>query len=265
MKKLILFALLFSGLTVQAQTDPDIWKLDLENRGYTVDETTRESLTLILIKLSGDTVGIIESAGREGIYILRERLEGGKSLLPCLTTTQRDTLDFKLGHQIINVTNDSIVECWNGVIWLALSGDVRAHGDMHVSDSSIALDMTQNIYAHVTNVSNTLFTADHLKNVTSGGDSLVIDLAGLYKVDVHLSIEGSSGDIYESVIAIDNVINNDHKATRKTSTNDVGDMSFSGLYQLTASQSVKIMIRNTEGNNDATIINACLVVNRIDD
>ena len=118
MKKLILFILLISGFTAQAQTDPDIWKLDLENRGYTVEETPRESLTLIVVKLSGDTVGIIEAAGREGIYILRERLEGGKNLLPCITTTQRDTLSFKLGHQIINTTNDSTVEYWNGSVWV---------------------------------------------------------------------------------------------------------------------------------------------------
>ena len=118
MKKLLLFIALIVGLTVQAQTDPDIWKLDLENRGYTVEETPRESLTLIVVKLSGDTVGIIESAGREGIYILRERLEGGRNLPPCLTTAQRDTLAFKLGHQIVNTTNDSIIEYWNGSSWV---------------------------------------------------------------------------------------------------------------------------------------------------
>ena len=118
MKKLLLFIALITGLIAQAQTDPDIWKLDLENRGYTVEETPRESLTLIVVKLSGDTVGIIESAGREGIYILRERLEGGRNLLPCITTDQRDTLAFKLGHQIINTTNDSIIEYWNGSSWV---------------------------------------------------------------------------------------------------------------------------------------------------
>lgn len=118
MRKLILFILLFATNFIQAQTDPDIWKLDLINRGYTVEETPRESLTLIVVKLSGDTVGIIEAAGREGIYILRERLEGGKNLLPCITTTQRDTLTFKLGHQIVNTTNDSIIEYWNGSNWI---------------------------------------------------------------------------------------------------------------------------------------------------
>ena len=122
MKKLFLFIALIVGLTAQAQTNPDIWKLDLENRGYTVEETPRESLTLIVVKLADVTVGIIESAGREGIYILRERLEGGRNLLPCITTEQRDTLTFKLGHQIINITNDSIIEYWNGSSWIGTIG-----------------------------------------------------------------------------------------------------------------------------------------------
>ena len=121
MNKLILFILLITGISAQAQTDPDIWKLDLENRGYTVEETPRESLTLIVVKDSLDVeVGRIELAGREGIYILRERLEGDKSLLPCLTTAQRNTLTFKLGQQILNTTNDSVVEYWSNNAWRTL-------------------------------------------------------------------------------------------------------------------------------------------------
>lgn len=116
MKTIILFILLIAG-SAQAQTDPDIWKLDLINRGYTVEETPRESLTLIVVKDSLDVeVGRIELAGREGIYVLREKLEGGKNLLPCLTTAQIDTLVFKLGHQIVNAT-DSTIEYWNGGVW----------------------------------------------------------------------------------------------------------------------------------------------------
>ena len=140
----------------------------------------------------------------------------------------------------------------------------RSYADLHASDSSVTLSMTQNNYAHITNPSNTLLTAGHAKNITTGGDSLVVTIAGTYRVDVHISLNGNANDIYEGVIAIGNVINNDHKVTRKTSNNDVGDMSFSGLYIFTASQSVKMMLRNTANNNDATIVTACLVINRID-
>ncbi len=186
MKKLFLFIFLISAFIVQAQTDPDIWKLDLENRGYTVEETPRESLTLIVVKLSNDTVGIIESAGREGIYILRERLEGSKNLLACLTTAQRDTLAFKLGHQILNTTNDSIVEFWNGSSWKQvllygenIKGDTSKINVLELNgisaDSIIGLDQVTGNLANSTTRADTVWSAvlDASDDVTIGGDLAV--------------------------------------------------------------------------------------------
>lgn len=164
----------------------------------------------------------------------------------------------------IEISGDTIYSGTDTTTIAETAINKRAYADLHASDSSITLSMTQNNYAHVTNPSNTLLTAGHAKNITTGGDSLVVTIAGTYRVDVHLSLNGNANDIYEGVIAVDNVTNNDHKVTRKTSNNDVGDMSFSGLYNFTASQSVKMVLRNTANNNDATIVNACLVMNRID-
>ena len=142
---------------------------------------------------------------------------------------------------------------------------VKATADIHVSDANTVLALTQNIYKQVTNGTFNLLSSKHLLNFTNGGDSVITKLAGLYKIDVHLSIEGNANDIYENVIFIDNTLDNDHKVTRKTQNNDVGDMSFSGLYQLTESQSIKIMLRNTANNNDPVIVNACLVLFRLRD
>lgn len=164
----------------------------------------------------------------------------------------------------IQISGDTLFNGTDTTTITEIAINRRSYVDLHASDSSITLSMTQNNYTHVTNTSNTLLIASHAKNITTGGDSLVVTIAGIYRVDVHLSLNGNANDIYEGVIAIDNVINNDHKVTRKTSSNDVGDMSFSGLYIFTVSQSVKMMLRNTANNNDATIVNACLVMNRID-
>jgi len=91
---------------------PDVWKYDLIHRGYTVEETTRESLTLIVVKLSDVVKGSIEASGREGIWILREKIVGGLNRLPCVTTTQRDESAiaalFKIGDLIFNTTTDTI-------------------------------------------------------------------------------------------------------------------------------------------------------------
>ena len=164
----------------------------------------------------------------------------------------------------IQISGDTLFNGTDTATITEIAINRRSYADLHASDSSVTLSMTQNNYVHITNPSNTLLTAGHAKNITTGGDSLIVTIAGTYRVDVHISLNGNANDIYEGVIAIGNVINNDHKVTRKTSNNDVGDMSFSGLYIFTASQSVKMMLRNTANNNDATIVNACLVMNRID-
>ena len=96
---------------------PDVWMHDLTNRGYTVEETPNGPLTLIVVKLSGTEVGRQLASGREGIFMVRERLEGGESLLPCLTTAQRNGITFKTGHQIANSSTGNTVECWNGTSW----------------------------------------------------------------------------------------------------------------------------------------------------
>lgn len=81
---------------------PDVWMYDLQNRGYTIEETPRDSLTLIVVKLSGVEKGRIEVSGREGIFILRERIVGNEFILPLLSEVERDLITFKKGSQIVN-------------------------------------------------------------------------------------------------------------------------------------------------------------------
>ena len=181
-----------------------------------------------------------------------------------VTTTGSPTFSTATISNNILISGDTLFNGTDTATITEIAINRRSYADLHASDSSVTLSMTQNNYVHITNPSNTLLTAGHAKNITTGGDSLIVTIAGTYRVDVHISLNGNANDIYEGVIAIGNVINNDHKVTRKTSNNDVGDMSFSGLYIFTASQSVKMMLRNTANNNDAIIVNACLVMNRID-
>lgn len=147
---------------------------------------------------------------------------------------------------------------------IVVGAPIIAYGDMHVTDSSVVLPLAKDVYAHITNPTGTLFSSDISKNVAFDGDSLIIKRSGVYRISVHLSFIGAQGDIYECVVATNDIIDNDHKFTRKTSSNDVGDASFNGLYRFEANDGVKIMLRNTANNRDATIVNACLSLNRID-
>lgn len=147
---------------------------------------------------------------------------------------------------------------------IVVGGPIFAYTDMHVTDSAVTIPMSQNVYEWVTNPTHTLFTTDISKNVTFDSDSLIIEKDGIYRLSVHLSFEGAQGDIYECVIAVNDVIDNDHKFTRKTSASDAGDASFHGIYRFHKEDGIKIMIRNTANNFDITIVNACLNLNRID-
>lgn len=181
-----------------------------------------------------------------------------------VTSTGSPTFSTATITNNIQISGDTLFNGTDTITITEIAINRRAYADLHATDSSITLDMTQNTYTQVTNPSNTLLIADHVKNITSGGDSLVIIIAGTYRIDTHISIEGNASDVYEGVVAIDNVPNNNHKFTHKTASNDVVDMSFAGFYSLTVDQSVKMVLRNTSNNNDATIINACLILKRID-
>jgi len=147
---------------------------------------------------------------------------------------------------------------------IIVGGIIFAYADMHVSDASFTIPMSQNTYAHITNGTGTFFTSDIAKNLTFQADSFIIERSGVYRFSLHLSFVGAQNDVYECVLSINDVIDNDHKFTRKTSSNDVGDASFNGLLRLEEGDGLKIEIRNTANNKDATIVNACLNLNRID-
>lgn len=161
------------------------------------------------------------------------------------------------------VVRESSVDSLNART-IVVGAPIIAYADMHVTDSAVVLPMDQNIYAWVTNPTHTLFTVDVLKNIVFDSDSLIIRRDGVYRLNVHLSFNGAQGDIYDCVLSVNDVIDNDHKFTRKTSASDAGDASFHGIYRFVKDDGIKIVVRNTANNFDITIVNACLNLNRID-
>lgn len=147
---------------------------------------------------------------------------------------------------------------------IVVGGIPFSYADMHFSDELETIPMVQGVYSHITNATNTLFNSDISRNATFQGDSIIIDKSGIFRLSVHLSFIGAQNDVYEAAVSINDVIDNDHKFTRKTSSNDVGDASFHGLYEFEKGDGVKIEIKNTANNKDAIMVNGCLTLNRID-
>ena len=115
----------------------DIYKFDLENRfpTYTVEEISINSIVTVNLKDGSTIVASAKGMGRDSpMEKLREGQVGGREILPCLTTTERDSLTFKSGQEILNITDGNIIQYWDGTIWIT-SGSALEWLDLNRSST----------------------------------------------------------------------------------------------------------------------------------
>lgn len=110
---------------------------DLINRnpGYTFTETITNDITLVEFK-NGSSV-VIASAQKPGVddayLLIRENLIGPLSILPCITTTERNALTATdTGRVIFNLTGNA-QETYDGSSWLSSSGGSGSAETIQVS------------------------------------------------------------------------------------------------------------------------------------
>jgi len=137
------------------------------------------------------------------------------------------------------------------------------HGEFHFNDSSITLDMTEDLWSSVTNPTNTLFTTHDADFLTFAGDSVTLEYDGDYISIISLSFGGTSGDEYEITLFVNNVIA-DHTQERTTSQTDIGNMSLpSYLDDLSAGDDITLKIRNVASDDDATVHSCSWIIWRL--
>lgn len=130
----------------------------------------------------------------------------------------------------------------------------KPYGTMGFADSSITISMDQNSYYHVTNASNTLFSAGVVSNVTVLGDSMTANSAGNYSISYDLSFSGNATDVYHVSIFVNGVEQAGKGETQRgISASDLGVTSGSTILTLAAGDGVRLFIKNTVNGNDATI------------
>ena len=141
------------------------------------------------------------------------------------------------------------------------------HGFFAFADSSETLTMTQNLWASITNATNTLFTSIDATNVTFAGDSLTIniDRGGDYVMIASVSFSGSAADSYEFAFFKNNTITNaSSKMERSTSQTDVGNVGIPiYIESLTGGDDITLKIRNTASNDNATIVSCSWITWRL--
>lgn len=126
-------------------------------------------------------------------------------------------------------------------------------------DSSETPAMSLNGWELVTNEDTTLYTVYSDDFITFVGDTVTFDVAGDYDLKFNLSFTGGPGDIYEIAVFLNNVLYR-YKSVRGTSNNDSGNITLFGHIDASVGDNMKIMIRNTADNDDATFTNSQLVL-----
>jgi len=185
------------------------------------------------------------------------------------------------GTNILSGRNDGLVS----FRYYDMPNEALAEGEILVANSSGNLvpvlpaygEAYQNDNANETTVSvqNTWyeidnFTTGETQGITVAGGAMTIGTGqnGVYSLAASISgVPESTGHVFEFSFSVNDTILTKTKAKRKfSSTTDAGSVSLHGLSNLSASDVVKLEIRNiTTGTNASfTVENSSMVIHRID-
>jgi hypothetical protein len=143
--------------------------------------------------------------------------------------------------------------------------DPTAYGEMGFGDSTRTIALTQNVFSVVTNSNNTLWStaAVDLHNVTYSGDSLIIDSAGTYQVNVQLSVDGATSSVIRLGVFLNGVLACTCTGYQELVNNHIIQLSYINIDALNAGDVVQVVITNTANSDDVDAIAGKLTVNRI--
>jgi hypothetical protein len=143
--------------------------------------------------------------------------------------------------------------------------DPTAYGEMGFGDSTRTIALTQNVFSVVTNTANDLWStaAVDLHNVTYSGDSLIIDSAGTYQVNVQLSMDGTSGSVIRLGVFLNGVLACSCTGYQELLNNRILQLTYINIDALNAGDVLQVVITNTANNDDVDAIGGKLMVNKI--
>lgn len=143
--------------------------------------------------------------------------------------------------------------------------DHTAYGEMGFGDSTRTIALTQNVFSVVTNSNNTLWStaAIDLHNVTYSGDSLIIDSAGTYQVNIQLSMDGTSGSVIRLGVFLNGVLACTCTGYQELLNNRILQLSYINIDALNAGDVLQVVITNTANGDDVAAVGGKITVNKI--
>ena len=143
--------------------------------------------------------------------------------------------------------------------------DPTAYGEMGFGDSTRTIALTQNVFSVVTNSNNTLWStaAVDLHNVTYSGDSLIIDSAGTYQVNVQLSVEGTNASIIRMGVFINGALACTCTGWQQLSNNLIVQLTYINIDTFNVGDVVQVVVTNTANSDDVDAIAGKITINKI--
>jgi hypothetical protein len=143
--------------------------------------------------------------------------------------------------------------------------DHTAYGEMGFGDSTRTIAITQNVFSVVTNSNNTLWStaAVDLHNVTYSGDSLIIDSAGTYQVNIQLSMDGTSGSVIRLGVFLNGVLACSCTGYQELLNNRILQLTYINIDALNAGDVLQVVITNTANGDDVDAVGGKITVNKI--
>ena len=143
--------------------------------------------------------------------------------------------------------------------------DPTGYGEMGFGDSTRTIALTQNVFSVVTNSNNTLWStaAIDLHNVTYSGDSLIIDSAGTYQVNVQLSVEGTNASIIRMGVFINGVLACTCTGWQQLSNNLIVQLTYINIDTFNVGDVVQVVVTNTANSDDVDAIAGKITINKI--
>jgi hypothetical protein len=143
--------------------------------------------------------------------------------------------------------------------------DPTAYGEMGFGDSTRTIALTQNVFSVVTNSNNTLWStaAVDLHNVTYSGDSLIIDSAGTYQVNVQLSVEGTNASIIRMGVFINGALACTCTGWQQLSNNLIVQLTYINIDTFNVGDVVQVVVTNTANGNDVDAVGGKITINKI--
>lgn len=146
------------------------------------------------------------------------------------------------------------------------SWELPSFGEMGFGDSTTTIALTQNTPAWVTNANNDLWSfgaTDFSNGVSYSGDSLLIATAGVYQVNIQLSMTGSTGSTIELQLFKNGSQDCPCSSILSLHNNETFSLSYNDITDLADGDFLRVFVENTGSSNDVDVLNGKITLHRL--